>query len=580
MAPMRERTTTGLALLTASLAGCLGTIGEPSADRTGMGPGSGGQLPDGSFVCDPDGMPSVSPLRRLSAQQYKNTLRDLFGTYGVDAPAEAAAELDRVPVDVGTFQIMDSRLSDQHVRAYYRVADRLAAAVTLDDESLRAVAGDCAVQAAPDAGCIDAFLAGFGALAFRRPLTDEEHDRYAALDDGTRDGREVFRALVFSILQAPAFVYHVELEGEGSDTFYELGPYELASRLSYHFWQSMPDRQLLDAAADGSLSTDEGYAAQVDRLFADPRTHETVQGFYTEWWHVGWLSAFPDTPAFHTFAEGTTIGEPGADHLAAMADEIHAMAEHFTFESDGSLRDLFTTDLSFTRSPHLAALYGVEPWDGVSDYPHMPAGQRSGILTRAEFLLNDSHLTHPIHRGAVVRRRMLCEVFEQPDPATLPDGALTPPPVTADQTTRQRFENKTRNQPCAGCHSQMNPIGFALERYDSIGRFRDEETILDEATGEILAYLPIDSAATVELGASGPREVDSGIGLSEAVVDSGMTEGCFAKQYFRFTFGRDEVDDDGCALEEVRDTLARGGSLRDALRSIALDESFRTRRVD
>jgi len=571
-------------ILLLAVCGCAGNIGDSFPGRAGAGGGDDDdgevqQNEDGSFVCAPDGEPSATPLRRLSTSQYRNTVHDLFVPYGVDASTEAAAELDRVPVDVGDFQLMDRRLSDQHVRAFYRVADRLASAVTTDDDKLRALAGDCAVASLPDAGCLDAFLDGFAARAFRRPLTAEERARYAALDDGTRDGHELFRALVFSLLQAPAFVYHVEVEGDGSDTFFTLGPYELASRLSYHFWQSMPDVALLAAAADGSLLTEEGYADQVDRLFDDPRTEKTIQQFTAEWWHLGWMTQFPTSAAFSTFAQGTTIGQPDADHLPAMTAEIEAMVRHFTFATDGTLRDLFTTDLSFTRSPHLAALYGVEPWDGTSALPRMPAGERAGLLTRAAFLLNDSERTNPVHRGATVRRRLLCENFVQPDPATLPDGALTPPPVTADQTTRQRYEQKTANQPCAGCHSQMNPIGFALERYDAIGRFRTEETVIDEVTGEVLATLPIDTAVTVDIGGQ-TSSFDSGEELSAAVADSGLAEGCFARQYFRFTYGREEGGADGCSLEEVRSVLAEGGSLREALRAIAFEDGFKSRRVE
>lgn len=580
MMPMWTR-----AILLLAVSGCAGNIGDSFPGRAGPGAGGGDdddevrQNEDGSFVCDPDGAPSATPLRRLSSQQYDNTIRDLFAPYGVDASTEAADELERMPVDVGDFSLMDSRLSDQHVRAFYRVADRLASVVTVDDDKLRAVAGDCALESSPAASCIDAFLDGFARRAFRRPLDQDERARYAALNDGSRDGRELVRALVFSILQAPAFVYHVEVEGDGDDALFALGPYELASRLSFHFWQSMPDDDLLDAAADGSLLTPDGYEAAVDRLFDDPRTEKTIQQFYGEWWHLGWMTQFPSTAAFTTFAQGTTIGQPDADHLAAMTAEIEAMIAHFTFETDGTLRDLFTTDLSFTRSSHLASLYGVEPWDGTSSLPHMPAGERAGILTRAAFLLNDSERTNPVHRGATVRRRLLCENFVQPDPATLPDGALTPPPVTADTTTRQRYERKTANQPCAGCHSQMNPIGFVLERYDAIGRYRAEETVIDEVSGEVLSQLPVDTAVTVDIGGQ-TESLDSGEELSAAVADSGLAEGCFARQYFRFTYGREEGGADGCSLEEVRSALAGGGSLREALRAIALGDGFKSRSVE
>lgn len=567
-------------LLGAGIAACTGIVSDPGGTIPPPGPTGPMVRPDGSFACT-DGALSVSPLRRLSALQYENTIHDLFAESGLDATTAAATEIARLPVDEAgsTFRILDARVSAQHVRAYYRIADCVASYVASDDGNLAALAGDCALDAAPTAACIDAFLSDFGLRAFRRPLTDDERARYHALNDGTRDTREVFRALVFSILMAPALVYHVEVDGDGDDARYTLDAYALASRLSYHFWQSTPDAPLLAAAADGSLLTEAGYAAELDRMMNDPRTEDTIATFWGEWLQLDWLGAFPTTPAFTTFAEGTTIGEPGADHLEAMGDEIRAMTRHFTFETAGTLDDLFLTDLSFTESPHLAAIYGVEPWDGVGDYPTMPAGERAGLLTRAAFLLTGTEETHPVHRGAAVRRRILCDDLPQPDPASLPPGSLDSPPVTADLTTRERYAQKTANEPCATCHTQINPIGFVLERYDAIGRLRTEERVIDQVTGEVIATLPIDSSAAPRIGAEEPATIASGVELSQSVVDSNKVEGCFARQYFRFTYGREEIGEDGCALERVRGTLASGGSLREALRAIAEEPSFRSRRV-
>jgi hypothetical protein len=552
--------------------GAAGTIGAAAAM----------QRTDGTFACAPAAGPSASPLRRLSVLQYRNTLRDLLGS-NVDVKTIAGDELARIPVDDTAlpFTIMDTRLSDQHVRGYQRIADKIANAVTTADASLRAVAGACALDAAPTAACVSSFLKDFGTRALRRPLTAEEQTAYAALNDGTRGTRELFRALMFVLLQAPSFAYHVEVDGAAvaaDDNTFKLDAWGLASRLSYHFWQSMPDAALFAAAADGSLLTDAGYTAQVDRLFGDPRTRDALAVFYAEWWHVGWLSAFPDTPGMRTLAQGTTVFAPGADHLPAMTDEIRAMTEHFTFATPGTYKDLLLTDLSFTRSSHLAALYGVVPWDGTSAYPHMPAGERAGILTRGAFLVNDNYETHPIHRGIVVKRRVLCQDIPQPDPASLPAGALAPPPLSADTTTRQRYENKTAPAQCNACHGSFNPIGFVLERYDALGRVRTQEPIIDEATGKVLATLPVDSAAAPMLAPGDARVIQTGPELSQMVAASPDVEPCFARQYFRFTYARNESDADNCALEAVRTALA-GGSLASALRAIALDASFRGRRA-
>lgn len=538
---------------------------------------------DGASGCDTQ---SAAPLRRLSQVQYENALRDLFAPAGIDVPAEIPDDLARIPVDDAiaavndasmTFGILDTRVSDLHVRAYYRIASSLSYLAVEDDVRFAAIAGDCALQAQADDACIDAFLDDFGLRAMRRPIDEAEREHFHAIADGAEDGTEAFRGLVFALLMQPQFLYHVETDGEGDDALFDLGPYELASRLSFHFWQTMPDDELLAAAADGSLVTNEGYQAQLDRVFADPRTQITVDRFYDEWLRLGAMTQFPTTPAFQTFAEGTTIGDPEADHLVAAQTEIHELTRHFTWGEDGTLADLFLTDLSFTRSPHLAALYGVEPWSGEGEPPRMPAGERAGLLTRTALLLTGNQETHPVHRGAVVRRRVMCEELPPPDPASLPPGSLDPPPVTDDQTTRERYEAKTADAQCQGCHAAINPVGFVLERYDAIGRLRDQEIVIDEATGEVLASLPIDSSATIQIG-GGTATIATGTELSEQVVASGQLEGCFARQYFRATLGREEAEPDACTIDFLTTTI-REGSLRDALRAIAEEPVFRSRKV-
>jgi hypothetical protein len=550
--------------------------GTAGADDDGGSDGTAGDDDGAASDCDA----SVAPLRRLSEAQYRNTLRDLFAPAGLDVATVAASDLTRIPVDDAgtTFGILDTRVSDLHARAYYRLADKLAAVASNDAEILGALAGDCALEPAPSAACIDAFLDDFGFRSQRRPLTADERAHYHTLAEEADGGADVFRTLVFSLMMTPQFLYHVEVDGEGDDETFELSAYELASRLSFHFWQTMPDDELFAAAADGLLATDEGYARELDRVFADPRTQATVDRFYDEWLQLGWLTVFPESPAFATFAEGTTIGDPAADHLVAAQAEIHALTRYYTFTQDGSLQDLLLTDRSFTTSPHLAALYGVEPWDGTSEPPTMPQGERAGILTRAAFLLTGTHETHPVHRGAVVRQRVLCQELPQPDPTMLPDGALDKPPVTDDQTTRERYEAKTADAQCATCHQLINPAGFVLERYDAIGRYRAEERVIDEVTGEVIATLPIDSSAAPMLTGD-DTVIDSGLELSQQIADSGEAEACFARQYFRATFGREETEEDTCVVEGLEEALQDGGSLREALRGVALDPMFRSRRV-
>jgi hypothetical protein len=341
----------------------------------------------------------------------------------------------------------------------------------------------------------------------------------------------------------------------------------------------MPDPALFDAAADGSILTEEGYRAQVDRVFDDPRTRDAIAEFYREWLDHDVVGGFPDTPLFRAFAAGADV------EVAAMREEIEALTAHYTWDEAGTLRDLLLTDLSLTRSPELARLYGVEPWDGASAPPRFPPGERPGLYTRAAFLINGEHETNPIHRSAMILRRVLCRTIAPPDPTELPEGALDPPVFSPDMTTRQRWEEKTRNPPCSGCHATINPPGFVLERFDALGRIRATETILDERTGEPVATHPIDTRATVSFATGVEREIGEPVELMELVTESEEVEACFARQYFRFTYARPETAADGCALAGVSAALGGAtdgtpGSLRQALRAIALDPGFRRRAVE
>jgi hypothetical protein len=238
------------------------------------------------------------------------------------------------------------------------------------------------------------------------------------LNDGVRTPSEAIRAMIVLALSSPRFVYHVEIDGTeiGSfDDLLQLSAHEVASRLSYTFWQTMPDEELWAAAEDGSLVTDAGFTEQLERVFADPRTKETLWRFWSEWLRFEKFTGFEASrPAFQALAEGESVGEDGHDHYADMVQEMRDLTELFTFEKSATLADLLTTDLSVTKSVDLARLYGVTPWSGSGAYPTLE--NRAGLLQRGALLVSSLEQTNPFHRGAFVRRYLLCDDLPQPDP--------------------------------------------------------------------------------------------------------------------------------------------------------------------
>lgn len=592
------------------LLGCNGQVGGHGSGAggggaitgTGTGGAGAGSPPptttDAFGTCPAGGgEPGVSPLIKLSTIQYRNTVRDLLGASGLDAVAtEVAPMLAAIPDDsTVAFRGLDTRVSTDHIQGYFNVASAVADAATKTNQRLTALAGSCAATSPLAASCLDAFLASFGKRAFRRPLDTDEIAEMKDVAMGTSpapaNATEAIRNVVVMLLMSPRFVNHLELAGTpvaGSPDpdLLALDPYEIASRLSYTFWQTLPDDALLAAAAatgNDSLATDAGFNTQLDRVFADPRTRDTIWQFWNEWMRFDEFTGFSaDRPAFATFAAGENVGVAGHDHWGDMVTEIHDLTDLYTWTQAGTLNALLTSDLSVTKSADLAHLYGVPAWSGSGDYPRFTDGSRTGILQRAALLANSLETTNPFHRGAFIRRSILCDNLPRPDPNSLPPGSLDPPPQSTAMTTRQRYEAKVHgNGLCQSCHDSFSNLGYAMEAYDALGRFRTAEKVYDEQTGALLATLPIDTSGIPQVVLGDMQLVAGPADLNQRIIDSGKVDACLSANYFRYALRRDPTANsaDACAYQTMRDGLASGGALTAAFRGIASSAGFRQHKV-
>jgi hypothetical protein len=266
-----------------------------------------------------------------------------------------------------------------------------------------------------------------------------------------------------------------------------------------------------------------------------------------------------------------------------MVQEVRDLTELFTFGQPHALADLLTTDISLTRSSDLAHLYGVAPWSGSGDYPRFPVGERAGLLQRAALLVSNLEQTNPFHRGALVRRSLLCDPLPQPDPNSLPPGALDPPAPSTAQTTRQRFQAKVDGKAlCQGCHGGFSDIGYVLESFDALGRYRSVERVFDEKTGEVLAELPIDTSAVVRITPEDVTPVASATELNERLVASKKVEQCLARRYYEFAARRPVVETsaDACVVRDLAAGLADPTvGIAGAFRRVAQYGSFFQRKV-
>jgi hypothetical protein len=545
-----------------------------------------------TFACDESARPPVATLRRLTMKEYSNTVRDLaVWATGDNGAANLVTDVlnalpqderEPVPQDVhGSYRRLDQTLQQVHVDTLYDAGVRVGALLT-QENYLAAVVGECATDGngSNDATCLDTFITSFGNRALRRPVTEEEVTFYHSVyGDSTTADPAAYADVIAVMLNAPDFVYFVEhgaAEVGGQAGVFELSATELASRLSYQIWQTAPDDELLAAAADNSLLDPNVYQTQVTRLLADARARDAASEFVEDWLKVEDLPALDantNDAVFRAFADGI---EPNEGLRQGMIDDVVSMVNHYIWTEPSGLDALFTSDLSFAQNATLASIYGVSPWDGTSEPVTLPNGERPGVFTRALFLSTGTANTRPVMKGVFLRRQVLCDVIPAP-----PAGANTTlPEFRENMTTRELVEEITEvpGSTCAGCHENfINPLGFATEGFDSLGRVRQDQKLFDEL-GEFVEAKPVDTQVTPRVNLSDETTITTPSELMQLLVDSGKIESCFARNYFRFTFARWEDDAlDGCALDSVRKELADGGSITDAMKAIVLSPAFKHR---
>jgi hypothetical protein len=557
---------------------------------TATAPGAGvGQT---TFDCNKTNAdPTPALARRLSKEQYRNTVTDLLfarmnagdasAVLGVISPL-----LDRVPADSGKdnssqfqYASMDLNLGQEHADAYNEVAKTLAAQVTNSPDRRAAFGGNaCMGSTGVSTDCRDGFLRSLGTQLLRRPiLAGEELSDYQSIfsgPDGMRDSIQV-------MMMSPQFLFRLEDQGTpvpGRSDLFNLTQYELASRLSYTLWRTMPDATLFDLAGAGTLSAN--LAEQVDRMLSDSRARATLRQFYSEWLETQNLPDF--TPNVNDAAYSAFAGanRPSGSFRQNVANEALDLLDFYTWSTDGKLADAFMSPYSFAKTSDLASVYGVSPWNGDTNsmvtFP--AAAPRAGILTRTALVSTPSVDSRPIHIGVFIKKRILCDTLGPPaaDAFGKKEPDLGP---LATKRERTAALTQTPGTGCIGCHDQINPFGFALGDYDSLGRYRTQERIFYPSIANFTDVM-IDAHSTMDLGVGGKIEVNGGVAASQAIVGSGKTEACFARNYLAYALGkREDVTADACVLETLRrKSVGDGSGIRQMIRALALDPSFKQKK--
>ncbi len=521
---------------------------QPAGSGSPSGSGGAGAVAPPTIPAAPGATAGQAPLRRLTAEQYRHTVRDLLGL--PDAVAVAALPPDETIAAKFTSNVVRPVRAEDLDR-YADAAGRIAAKAAANLGPL--------VPCPPangDAACAAKFIETFGRRAYRRPLDRGEVDRLMKVFAAGGAFPNGIRLVLEAVLQSPKFLYLVEPMPAGkAGQIVALDDHALAARLSYFLWNSTPDDALLDAAGKGALGKGEGLVNEAKRLMADRRFADALDGFHLAWLELHDLTGAEKSPQLFP------AWNPALK--TAMAEETRRFVAHVLGPGgDGKLETLLSARWSFLAGP-LYDLYGVPRPGGASEWQRveLPTGQRAGLLTQASLLssLAREDRTSFVRRGKMVREAFFCQEIPPPPPGVNDSDAEIP----ASASAKERAEIHRKSPDCAACHAAFDPIGFAFEGYDAIGRFRAS------ADGK-----PIET--TLDLTNTTIDGRFAGIvPLAEKLSGAAEVRSCVARQWLRFALGRLESPGDQIAVDEAARELGASGDMRQMLIRLVAAAPFR-----
>ncbi len=487
----------------------------------------------------PTALPA-SRIWRLSATQWKNTVAQALGVAAPDVSGFPQDQLD--PRTGFSDDSTGDKVTLPLASAYFDTSDRLATqAVTA-----ATTAFPCLATAPIAVTCAQTFVQSYGAKLFRRALTPTESSSFAnylnsesKLDPAPTAVISMLKAMMMS----PSFFYRTEL-GNSKPGPVDLTSDEIASMLSYTIADVPPDATLTQAASAGQLADPAMRTAQAERLAALPGAKDKLATFWREYLALG------DAPT-----------SPGID--ASMHAEAETFFSKVVWDNAGGLKELLTAPYTYADSM-VAQLYGsVKP--AADGKLMLDPTQRAGILTSASLLGKTSAASQAatvIHRGLLVRERLLCTIPPPPPASVVPDPAqiqMAGPDATAKENYAQF---KMAKPGCDVCHQTFQPLGLAFETYDAVGKFR---------TAYPTTNKPIDTSGELTNAGDASGPYTSVVDMAAKIGGSQIAQYCFAEQYAAFAFGRAvNVDQEACTIRSMGDfVISKGGQARELLASFA-----------
>lgn len=532
-------------------AGGSGTDTDPGDTSTGGATGTddptGGELPPtGPAARCEQSQPGTRLLRRLTQVELEHTLRDIFpeiaGTWsgvalGIDPASDHGFTNDAETLLVG----------DQTAAEWLTTAEQVAAHVTAAD--VLPVVLPCAAQT-PDSACADQFIATYGQRLFRRPLSADEHARYAAHFAAIAAEAEFPVALKWTLvglIQSPHAVYRSEL-GVPVDGGHALTPHEIATALAYTYGGTTPSPELLARAEQGDLDSADNRLAEARALLATPRGKDVLHRFFAQW------ARYPQVES------KVKLDVPTFDDLRLrMIDETRRFIDEVVFAQDGDVGALLTAPFTVLDAA-LSQFYGYGQVPGDAAVVDRPDDWGVGLLAQGSVLAGQAHAdsSSPTKRGLLVYDRLLCGPRIHP-PMNIP---AIDPPMPGAQTTRERYEVAHAGDPaCQSCHQYFDPIGFAFEHFDWAGRYRADEN-----------GLPIDATGQAVNADLSPLITFDGLtDLADQLAGLPLVTDCVSGLLSTYAYGTDEA----CLAEEARTALQDGEvGLREYYVQLAASDHF------
>jgi hypothetical protein len=492
-----------------------------------------------------DGNPLYSRAVLLTNAQWAGAVKDILAMD--ERPSQANSFLS--PVE--GFTLFPNNEIVLEVNNEMRQSYQLAAA----DIALDLLSDGSALTRINAGADPDTFIRAFGRRAFRRPLTDAEVAGYTELynigagigDTGTEFQRGA-NLVIEGMLQSPHFLYRTELSPDGGP----LSGFEIASKLSFWILGTSPSEALLDRAAAGELSTPAGVSAVVDEMLADPRAADMVVDVYAQ---------------LFKFARYRDIIKEDPQYNPAINEELEVVSRLFfkhIYEQNLGLEEILTSTQGFV-GPLLAEYYGVSPAPATPTLTEL-GPERPGYFSQVPYmmLMGDGSHSDAIHRGVFLNFQLMCAKVPTP-PGDIP----APPPPQPNQTDRERIEAHTGFGTCGeGCHGgYINPLGFAFENFDGLGRPRT----MDQGK-------PVDTSAAYPIAGDGMVPFDGAPELMPILAGSKEAHSCLAKSFMSYALSRDIVASDLPAIEELAEvSMSDSGSIKEVIRAFVKSPAFLNR---